>query len=106
MKANFEKMTKWELEKAMYILVQAKELGMDMAGYGELDVNPNSGYTYLWLEDYDFSLFMPINCDLKRKDVYMLYTDFETGEETEESLEHFENIEDIYEFINTIKNEI
>jgi len=106
MKANFEKMTKWELEKAMYILVQAKELGMDMACYGELDVNPNSGYTYLWLEDYDFSLFMPINCDLKRKDVYMLYTDFETGEETKESLEHFENIEDIYEFINTIKNEI
>jgi hypothetical protein len=97
-------MTSWEIEKASYLILTAKQLGMQLDSYGEVSVNPNSGYTYIWLEDYGFSLYMPINCDLQRKDIYVLFTDHETGEETEESLEHFTNINDIYEFINTIKN--
>jgi hypothetical protein len=101
MKTNYETMTSWEIEKASYIILTAKELGMDLNSYGEVNVNLNSGYTYLWLEDYDFSLYMPINCELKREDVYVLHTDFETGEEVEESLIHFESINDINEWICT-----
>ena len=104
MTTNYNSMTSWEIEKASYLILTAKQLGMQLDSYGEVSVNPNSGYTYIWLEDYGFSLYMPINCDLQRKDVYVLFTDYETGEETEESLEHFTNINDIYEFINTIKN--
>jgi hypothetical protein len=105
MKTNYETMTSWEIEKASYLIITAKQLGMDLQCYGEVAVNQYSGYTYIWLEDYDFTLYMPINCELKREDVYVLYTDSETGEETEESLKHFETLKDIYEFINTIKNE-
>lgn len=104
MKTNYETMTSWEIEKASYLILTAKELGMKLDCYGEVSVNPNSGYTYIWLEDYEFTLYMPINCDLQREDVYVLFTDFETGEETEESLAEFEDINDIYKFINTIKN--
>lgn len=105
MKTNYEKMTSWEIEKASYLIITAKQLGMDLQSYGEVAVNQYSGYTYIWLEDYDFTLYMPINCELKREDIYVLYTDSETGEEIEESLKHFETLNDIYEFINTIKNE-
>jgi hypothetical protein len=104
MTTNYDQMTSWEIEKASYLILTAKELGMKLDSYGEVSVNPNSGYTYIWLEDYGFSLYMPINCDLQRKDVYVLLNDYETGEEIDESLEHFESLKDIYEFINTIKN--
>mgnify|MGYP006268780939 CR=1 FL=1 len=70
---NFEalnKMVGWERQKAMYIIQIAEELGMDIDGYGEIGVNQNSGYTYIWLEDYQFCLYMPINCDLKKSDIY------------------------------------
>jgi hypothetical protein len=105
MKTNFETMTKWEMEKAMYILVQAKELGMDLSSHGELSVNEYSGNTYLWLEDYEFAIYMPINCDLKREDIYVLYTDMETGQEHDESLKHFDTLKHIEEWIEEIKNE-
>ena len=105
MHTNFETMTAWEIEKAAYLILAAKELGMRLDCYGEVSVNPNSGYTYIWLEDYEFSLYMPINCDLERKDIYVLYSDPINGEETEESLEQFESLKDINEFIKTIRND-
>ena len=100
MKTNYEKMTSWEIEKASYLILTAKKLGMDLCTYGEVAVNQYSGHTYLWLEDYNFTLFMPINCDLKRDDVYVLHTDFETGEETEESLKQFQTLNEIEEWIS------
>jgi hypothetical protein len=108
MHTNFETMTSWEIEKAAYLVLTAKELGMNLNSYGELSVNPNSGYTYIWLENYDFCLYMPIICDLKRDDIYVLHTDSETGKETEESLIHFESTEDIEEWIkfDNISNNI
>lgn len=105
MHTNFETMTSWEIEKAAYLTLTAKELGMRLDSYGELSVNSSSGYTYIWLEDYEFSLYMPINCELQRKDIYVNYSDPITGEETEESLEHFESLKDINEFIKSIQNE-
>jgi len=105
MTTKFEKMTKWEVEKAAFLILMAKDLDMDIHCYGELDINQNSGYTYLWLEDYPFSLYMPINCDLKREDVYVLWTNHQTGEEIEESLEAFNDLKDIYEWVNKLENE-
>jgi hypothetical protein len=105
MTTNLEKMTKWEVQKATFLILMAKDLEMDIHCYGELDVNQNSGYTYLWLEDYDFTLYLPINCDLKREDVYVLWTNHHTGEEIEESLEEFNDLQDINEWVKKLENE-
>lgn len=83
---NLNKMGSWERQKAMYLIRVAEDLGMDTEGYGELAVNENSGYTYLWLEDYYFTLYMPINCELQLSDVYALYSCPYNGEETETCL--------------------
>jgi hypothetical protein len=79
-------MVDWERTKAMYLIEVARRLGMDSSGYGEIGVNKNTGYTYLWLEDYNFTLYLPINCDLKVEDVMVLWTNSNTGEETEINL--------------------
>jgi hypothetical protein len=105
MTTNYETMTSWEIEKASYLILTAKELGMDLQSYGEVAVNEYSGYTYIWLEDYEFSLYMPINCELKRQDVFVLYTDMQTGEEHDESLAQFDVLNDIIEWIEEIKKD-
>lgn len=87
MNLNYDKMCKWELEKAVFLQKTAVDLGMDLTGYGEVATNPNSGYTYLWLEDYNFTLYMPISCELEKADIYALWTSPEDGEEIERSLE-------------------
>jgi hypothetical protein len=81
MTTNYDKMCKWELKKAIFLQKVAVDLGMDVSGYGQVSVNPNSGYTYLWLEDYGFTLYMPINCDLVKTDVVALWTNPNDGEE-------------------------
>ena len=85
----------WEREKITYLLGIAQELGMDL-DYGCAGVNPNSGYSYIWSENYSFSLYMPINCELIKQDIYVLWTNPEDGEETEialnnQTLEELEN---------------
>lgn len=85
--SNLNKMCSWERQKAMYLIEVAEKLDMAVDGYGELAVNPNSGYTYLWLEDYPFTLYMPIDCELKLDDVMVLWSSPEDGEEFETELE-------------------
>ena len=80
MEINLKNMVQWEREKAIYLMGIAEELGMDLEGYGDLSVNKNSGYTYLWLEDYSFSLAMPINCKLQKSDVMVWFTNYDTGD--------------------------
>lgn len=104
MNLDFQKLSGWELTKAIYLVQQAKELGMSLNGYGQIDVNPNSGYTYLWSEDYPFSLYMPIDCRLNPNDVYVLYSDSMNGEEVEESLSKFNSLEEIYEWVEKLEN--
>lgn len=104
MKYNFEQMTDWELDKANFLIQTARQLGMSLQSYGEVSVNPNSGYTYLWSEIYPFTLFMPISCELKREDVYVIWT-AEDGEEIEESLFHFEDLESIEDWVIKLNNE-
>ena len=74
-------MGEWERKKALYLIQTAESLGMDTTGYGMLGVNPNSGYTYLWLEDYIFTLYMPISCELIKTDIGALWSNPEDGEE-------------------------
>jgi len=61
------------------LITKASELGMDISGYGMADENQNSGYVYLWLESYDFTLYIGLGSD----DVYALWTNMNDGEETE-----------------------
>ena len=86
MNTNYDKMCKWELEKAIFLQKTAVDLGIDVSGYGEVSVNPNSGYTYLWLEDYNFTLYMSISCELIKTDIWALWTNPEDGEEIEIAL--------------------
>jgi len=95
METKYDKMGRWEMEKAIFLQKIAVELGMDLTGYGEVAVNPNSGYTYLWMEDYNFALYLPINCDLKKTDVYALWTNPEDGEEIEIQLKKSTSLLDL-----------
>ena len=83
MEIKLDDMCSWEQEKAIYLLKVAKNLGMDVDGYGQLAVNSNSGNTFLWLEDYNFCLYLPINCKLVKKDIVVNYSCPMDGEETE-----------------------
>lgn len=103
MTTNYEKMCDWEIQKSAYLVLKAKQLGMHLDGYGELAVNSNSGNTYLWLEDYNFSLFMPINCELTDEDVFVNYFDHITGNEIEEQLSEFSSIDEINKWISTLE---
>ena len=97
-------MSLWELEKAMFLLKTAKELNMDVnTSESILSVNNNSGYTYLWCENYNFTLFMPISCELTRENVYVLWTNLENGEEIEENFTEFFNLKDIENWDNELE---
>jgi hypothetical protein len=81
------KMCQWEREKAVFLMSIAEErFNLDLEGYGELGMNENSGNVYLWLEDSQFTLFMPVNCELKLEDVQVMVTDINTGEEFERDI--------------------
>ncbi len=57
METNYKDMCKWEMEKGIFLQKIAVDLGMDLTGYGFVESNKNSGYTYLWLEDYQFTVY-------------------------------------------------
>ena len=100
------KMTQREREKAVFLMSIAEErLNLDLEGYGELGMNENSGNVYLWLEDAQFTLFMPINCELKLEDVQVMATDTETGEEFECNLERKDTVETLEEWAREVVNE-
>ncbi len=106
METNYKNMVKWELEKAVYLQKIAVDLGMDLTGYGEVSVNPNSGYTYLWLEDYSFALYMPINCDLVKTDVVALWTNPEDGEEIEFDLKDETTLNDLIDWAEELSSKV
>ena len=100
---NLNTMCDWERKKAIFLMNYAESIGMNTSGYGEVAVNQSSGYTYLWLEDYPFCLYMPINCDLKESDIYCMWTNYENGEEFEMSCEDVTNINELYDFCNEME---
>lgn len=94
----------WELEKALYLIKVAKDLNMQLGEFTIVDVNNTTGNVYLWDENYMFSLYMPINCELQKSDVYVLYTDFDNGDEIEIDLADITNVDEIEYWINDIEN--
>lgn len=102
MKIENEKMGTWELQKAGYLLQAAGDLGMDLSGYGMLDVNPNSGYTYLWLEDMPYTLYMPITCKLTKSDVMASWSCGNCGAEFETELKN-KNTNALEKWVNGLR---
>jgi hypothetical protein len=47
---------------------------------------------------------MEINCDLVRDDIYVLWSNPEDGEEIEERLTNFNNLKEIYEWVQELEN--
>lgn len=100
-----EKLQGWELEKALYLIKVANQINMQLSEYTIVDVNNNTGYVYLWDENYNFSLYMPIiYCDLIKDDVYALYTDFDNGDEHEIDLSSITDVEQIENWIDDLIN--
>jgi hypothetical protein len=66
-----------ELRKAALLITEASRLGMDVSGYGQLDVNMSNGNVYLWLEDYPFSLYIDLGSDK----VQACWSEYESGGE-------------------------
>ena len=52
-----------EVRKVGLLIQKASDLGWDVSGYGQADVNPNSGNTYLWLEDYPVTPYIGLGSD-------------------------------------------
>lgn len=67
------------LRKVALLITKASDLGMDISGYGEAAENQNSGYVYLWLEDYPFTLYIGLGSDI----VYALWSSSLDGREEE-----------------------
>lgn len=95
MEYKLNDMCDWERKKAVFLMGIAEDLGININSYGDVAVNPNSGYTYIWSEDYNFSLYMPINCELKKSEVVALWTNSENGEEKEFNLKENTSLKDI-----------
>ena len=95
MEYKFKDMCDWERKKAVFLMGIAEDLGINTNSSGEVAVNKNSGYTYIWSEDYNFSLYMPINCELIKSDIAALWTNSENGEEHEFNLKENTTLEDI-----------
>lgn len=104
MEWKLNEMVGWERQKALFIASIAERLGMDTSGYGEMSVNPNSGNVYLWLENYPFTLAMPIHCDLKRSDIDVWVWNSENGDEESFTLGNM-NLDEIYEEVERIQKE-
>jgi len=67
-----------EIRKAALLITKAAEIGMDISGYGHSAANPYSGNTYLWLEDYPFTLYIgPSGGDT----IFAVWSNPDNGEE-------------------------
>jgi hypothetical protein len=51
------------LRKVALLITKAADLGMDLTCYGNAAENENNGNVYLWLEEYTFTLYIPLCSD-------------------------------------------
>ena len=49
------------IRKVALLITKAAEIDMDLSNYGEAGENGHNGNVYLWLEDYAFSLYIPLS---------------------------------------------
>lgn len=105
MEFKLSNMGNWERQKAVFLMGVAEEIGYSLEGYGEVAVNSNSGYVYIWSENYSFSLYMPISCELQKSDIYALWSCGNCGTEEEYNLTKEDDLNTIEEEINKIEKE-
>jgi len=90
-----------QAKNAGRLLVLAADLGMDVSGYGELGYNDTYGNTYLWLEDYQFTLFIS-DYDNSLKALYSCFID---GTETEFCIDENTDLETLEKWAENLSNE-
>ena len=83
MNIEYKDMVTNEQRKAVKLQQTALDLDIPLDECIEIGVNQNSGHTWLFHYDYNFTLYIPIRSD----DVWVLTTDNMSGEEFEEELE-------------------
>jgi hypothetical protein len=98
MNFNTENMVVNEIRKAALLITEASRLGMDLGGYGEIDVNQYSGNVYLWLEDYPFALYIGLGSDK----IIAVFNDPETGDEEEREVTSEDNAHTLTEWTETL----
>ena len=103
MEFKLNEMCDWERKKAIFLMGVAEDLGYNLKDYGECAVNKNSGYVYVWSENYSFSLYMPINCELVKSDIYALWTNSINGNEEEMSLTNNTTLKEIDEWAESLE---
>lgn len=101
MEINNKNLCSNELRKIALLMTKASDLGMDLSGYGFADVNNNSGYTYLWLEDYPFTLFIGLGSD----EVWACWSNPEDGEETVTNVLDEMTLNNLYDWVNELETE-
>lgn len=104
MNFKLKDMCDWERKKAIFLMGEAEKLGYSLKDYGEVAVNKNSGYVYVWSEMHNFSLYMPINCELIKTDIYALWTNSNNGNEEEMSLKEDTTLKDIEDWCESLEH--
>jgi hypothetical protein len=66
------------IRKVALLITKAAELGMDLSCYGHAGENGHNGNVYLWLEDYHFTLYIPLGGD---DEIQAVWTNMYDGEE-------------------------
>lgn len=97
----------WEFEKISYIFKAVRErFGIDLWQKGtQVGVNPNSGYSWVWSDDYPVSWYMPINCELRHEDVYASWSDPDNGDEHEAEISLFKSADEVWEWVDELQKE-
>lgn len=101
MEINNKNLGNKQLRKIALLMTKASDLGMDLSGYGFADENQNSGYTYLWLEDYPFTLFMSSNSE----EVWACWSNPEDGEETVTNVLDEMSLDNLYDWVSELEQQ-
>ena len=80
------------------MLLKAEQLKIDTSRYGILSVNDGDGRVMLWVEDYAFTLAMPIICELEKEHIVAIWTNPLNGKEREMRLKPETSLDDICEW--------
>ena len=91
-----------EIRKVGVLITTATKLGMIISGYGFADVNASSGNTYLWLEDYPFTLYIP---PCGEDEVYAVWTNSYDGDEEEINI-NGETLDSLCEWCDKLNNAV
>lgn len=96
---NLSDLNNWERQKAIFMMHEAEQFGLKLSKYSQIGVNPHSGYTWVWDEDWSICLYMPIDCELQTSDIWVCWTNPDDGEEYEETLKSFSTIDEMHYWV-------